>query len=537
MEDSANKDKKKPQRRRKARAASQPEAAASTTETVVPPNVDIEYVVDDTAGEAVDDEGIKAAFERLTGVGAQAAKAESHTDVAATSNDDAEDAGATPVLDEDGNVISKSMLRRLHRPTVAQLKQNVSRSGIVEVVDTTASDPELLIFLKGMRAAVPVPRHWQTSTKFLSGKRGSERIKYELPEYIANTGITKLRDASDTSASDIKTQMRERVKPKMGRIDIDYQVLHDAFFKLQTMPRLTRHGELYFEGKEFEKDPSKFVPGVLSDELRKALGMPTTEREGSAAAQCAPPPWLTNMQRLGPPPSYPGASFPGVNAPIPAGAHYGMHTGGWGKPPVDQFGRSLYGDVFGVAQSKVDMERHIDKKFKWGGFTREDVDEPAGVPRRPDDDDDEDEDEAGGDAAPVIVALPVANRGPSIVDTPIDAPVDLRKRAAPPLMPPPLPPPPPPSSSSLSSAAPASVSSMAHRILEMATVSATEKGLFAAGHTYSAPPVVQTSAPVVDVPMPAVQETAASLPARPAGASAAAAAAAAAAAKKKAFKF
>ena len=36
-------------------------------------------------------------------------------------------------------------------------------------------------------------------------------------------------------------------------------------------------------------------PGVLPEELRKALGM----------ADSSPPPWLINMQRYGPPPSYP----------------------------------------------------------------------------------------------------------------------------------------------------------------------------------------------------------------------------------------
>ena len=36
-------------------------------------------------------------------------------------------------------------------------------------------------------------------------------------------------------------------------------------------------------------------PGVLSEELRRALGM----------GESSPPPWLINMQRYGPPPSYP----------------------------------------------------------------------------------------------------------------------------------------------------------------------------------------------------------------------------------------
>ena len=32
----------------------------------------------------------------------------------------------------------------------------------------------------------------------------------------------------------------------------DYQVLHDAFFKYQIKPKMTRHGDLYYEGKEYE---------------------------------------------------------------------------------------------------------------------------------------------------------------------------------------------------------------------------------------------------------------------------------------------
>lgn len=29
------------------------------------------------------------------------------------------------------------------------------------------------------------------------------------------------------------------MNPKMGKIDIDYEVLHDAFFKYATKPKLT----------------------------------------------------------------------------------------------------------------------------------------------------------------------------------------------------------------------------------------------------------------------------------------------------------
>ena len=50
----------------------------------------------------------------------------------------------------------------------------------------------------------------------------------------------------------LKQKQRDRMQPKVGKLDIDYQVLHDAFFKHQTKPHLTRLGEIYYEGKEFE---------------------------------------------------------------------------------------------------------------------------------------------------------------------------------------------------------------------------------------------------------------------------------------------
>ena len=53
--------------------------------------------------------------------------------------------------------------------------------------------------------------------------------------------------------------------------------------------RLTTHGDLYHEGKEFEVKLREMKPGTLSQELKEALSM----LEG------APPPWLINMQRYG----------------------------------------------------------------------------------------------------------------------------------------------------------------------------------------------------------------------------------------------
>lgn len=54
------------------------------------------------------------------------------------------------------------------------------------------------------------------------------------------------------------------MNPKLGKIDIDYEILHDAFFKNQVKPKLTVHGDIYFEGKEEEVKSQMFKPGRLS---------------------------------------------------------------------------------------------------------------------------------------------------------------------------------------------------------------------------------------------------------------------------------
>ena len=61
------------------------------------------------------------------------------------------------------------------------------------------------------------------------------------------------------------------------------------------------------------------------------------------------------VARYGPPPSYPNLKIAGLNAPIPEGCSFGYHAGGWGKPPVDEHGKPLYGDVFGVQGKDFDV--------------------------------------------------------------------------------------------------------------------------------------------------------------------------------------
>lgn len=237
--------------------------------------------------------------------------------------------------------MSKKKRKKLNKLSIAELKALVANPEVVEWQDVSSSDPRLLVQIKAQRNIVPVPTHWSLKREYLSSKRGIEKPPFKLPKFIAETGITEMRDAvlEKQAEQTLKQKQRERVQPKMGKLDIDYQKLYDAFFRHQTKPDLTRFGDVYYEGKEWEADYKIFKAGDLSDALREALGM----QPGF------PPPWLLQQQRVGPPPSYPTLKIPGLNAPLPAGANWGFQPGQWGKPPLDEYNRPLYGgDIFGI---------------------------------------------------------------------------------------------------------------------------------------------------------------------------------------------
>ncbi|VEU35526.1 unnamed protein product [Pseudo-nitzschia multistriata] len=244
--------------------------------------------------------------------------------------------------DDDGKPkMSKRKLRELLRPSIAELKRRVQRPDLVEAHDVTAADPDFLIALKSIPHTTPVPFHWGRKRKYLQGKRGLDKVPYQLPDFIIKTGIADVRDTAmeDEAAQSIKQKNRGRVNPKMGAMDVDYKVLYEAFFKYQTKPTgLTSWGDLYYEGKETENSTDIKPGGPFSKALRIALGM------GDNPSGNIPPPWLWNMQRYGPPPAHPKLKIPGLNAPLPNSAcQYGYHPGGWGKPPLDAYGRPLYG--------------------------------------------------------------------------------------------------------------------------------------------------------------------------------------------------
>ncbi|EMR08081.1 hypothetical protein PNEG_03521 [Pneumocystis murina B123] len=320
--------------------------------------------------------------------------------------------------------LSRKKARRQNRLSVAELKQLVKNPEVVEWFDVSAQDPKLLAHLKAYRNTIPVPSHWMQKRDYLASKRGIEKPPFELPDFIRATGIMEMRDSVREKEDNqtLRQKMRARVQPKMGKLDIDYQKLYNAFFRFQTKPPMTEYGEVYYEGKEFETNLKERRPGDLSEELKEALNIPPG----------APPPWLINMQRFGPPPSYPALKIPGLNAPIPSGAQFGFHPGGWGKPPVDEFNRPLYGDVFGIVQPQAppDSGEPVERQL-WGQL--EDIEEESEQEEDEEDDDEKDismnnQEMFDGIETPLGVETPsgMVSSVPSGIETPEY--IELRKQ-------------------------------------------------------------------------------------------------------------
>ena len=355
------------------------------------------------------------------------------------------------IPDEEGQGpqrISKKKRKQLTKLSVAELKALVNVPEVVEWQDTSSSDPRLLVQIKAQKNVVPVPTHWSLKREYLSSKRGIEKPPFRLPKFIADTGISEMRDAvlEKQAEQTLKQKQRERVSGKTGKLDIDYGKLYDAFFKFQEKPDLTRFGEVYYEGKETEVDYAHFRPGELSTETKEALGMPPG----------APPPWLINQQRWGAPPSYPTLRIPGLNAPLPSGGSWGYQPGGWGKPPVDDFNRPLFGgDVFGVsngqgaAQSQQQQQEATElvhkgepvEKEHWGQLinrVEEEEEEEDDSDEDSDDEEEDEDDELDPDAPPGHDMSGLETPGgystsahpDGGMETAIEGELDLRKGAA-----------------------------------------------------------------------------------------------------------
>lgn len=271
-------------------------------------NIEIEYVDEDPLSKPKMYDNFKNVFDYF--VIPKKEKKEKYSDEEDQENEEdyyLEDLDGEPLQGLDSTSrLSKKKRKLLTRMKISELKALTDYPEVVEAWDVTAQDPVFLLRLKSMKNTVAVPKHWANKRKFLANKRGVLKQPFRLPDFIEATGISKIRDNAATDKKSLKQKSRERMQPKLGRMDIDYQVLHDAFFRYQTKPNLSVQGDIYYEGREHVNKMKIFKPGRISEKLRVALGIPENN----------PPPWIINMQRYGPPPSYSNLKIPGINAPL-----------------------------------------------------------------------------------------------------------------------------------------------------------------------------------------------------------------------------
>lgn len=271
--------------------------------------------------------------------------------------------------------ISKRQLRIRNKIPIADLKALTSRPQAVEWFDVDAPDPFLVVHLKTMPNAIDIPAHWQQKKEYLLSKRGLERPPFKLPKYIEDTGISEMRNHDEES---LKKLQRDRVQPKMGKLDIDYQKLHDAFFKHQKKPKLYAFGELYYEGREkndANRDMIKHMrPGKISRALRAAVGLPE--------AQNSPPPWVVLMNELGKPPAYVDCVIPGVDVEYSNLGYLTRRDAEWS--PIEPNG-AFWGHLDEGEELEGEEEELEEEEEEDGGVVAEENGENEEITEAPED--------------------------------------------------------------------------------------------------------------------------------------------------------
>lgn len=267
-----------------------------------------------------------------------------------------------------------------NRIGISELKASTAKPQSVEWFDCDAPDPFLVVLLRTRLNNVDIPGHWQQKKDYLSAKKGSAKAPYNLPDFIKKTGISEMRNHDPES---LKKLQRDRVQPKMNKLDIDYQLLHDAFFKHQTKPKLLSYGELYSEGREKTDQHRQKIadvkPGKISKELRAAVGMPENEK--------SIPPWITLMQELGKPPSYKHLIIPGVDVEYTNTGYriscdeelgmFDMLSESWGQLEEGE-GSELESDLDGSSEEES-LENSEDKETETNANGSSDEDTPQRI--------------------------------------------------------------------------------------------------------------------------------------------------------------
>lgn len=253
------------------------------------------------------------------------------------------------------------------KPSLAYLKSISAHPELIQWYDCDANDPLFLVSIKSSKNIVPVPSHWNTKRDYLSGRSLLEKKPFELPDVIKQTNIEDMRNTMQSAETDksLKQDSRARVRPQLGKLDLDYGKLHDAFFKLGRKWRpelMLSYGDQYYENRNLHQEicwtrmRSKYKPGKLSSALRKALGF----------HQDRLPIWCKKWKEIGLPPSYPGMKVAGINWDMTnlRDDTYGEWSPGPVKDDIKLFGCLVSFESSFVAnnESKTNNSEHIQSE-------------------------------------------------------------------------------------------------------------------------------------------------------------------------------
>eukprot|EP00477_Mikrocytos_mackini_P001257 GAHX01001343.1.p1 GENE.GAHX01001343.1~~GAHX01001343.1.p1 ORF type:complete len:281 (-),score=49.89 GAHX01001343.1:312-1154(-) len=213
------------------------------------------------------------------------------------------------------------------KSVILDLKLASFDPSLVDIEDANSPCPIQNIKIKSSRYSTPFPSAWRLNSKTKLNSGRYDRKEYVLPPNVAATGIQQLKKISLSleELNKIKRAKIQTLNPIMGRINIDYKILHDAFFQFEYLPKFSGFGEIGGNSDTKTKNNATY-PSKISDTLKRALNQ---------SGPLKPMPWINRMQKLGTPPAFIDPEIPGVTAPIPLGAD----TKDWGSLPVDEFGR------------------------------------------------------------------------------------------------------------------------------------------------------------------------------------------------------
>lgn len=264
--------------------------------------------------------------------------------------------------------LTRKQARLQNKIPLSLLKAATSQPQLVDWFDADAKDPYLLVALKSQVNVIQVPAHWSAKRDYLSSRKGGDKPPFQLPQFIKDTGIEEMRSVA-TDDQTLKQLQRDKVQVKTGKLDIDYQKLHNAFYKYQTKPRVSGFGELYYEGKEmdeFTDELDHVKPGIVSSRLRKALGMPENDMN-------IPPPWLLIMQQLGKPSAYKSLVIPGLDSDY---SNDGYREKNLKKIKITN--REYWGEFkeYDESEEESESEEDVPEEIE----QEEEVDQPVKVP-------------------------------------------------------------------------------------------------------------------------------------------------------------